>query len=66
MIDSGVRLDVHWCVLSGAGDRGTGSQVVSGGFFLSGAAASAKIDVMSFRDGFFFRSRGERQSSPWF
>src|SRR4029077_996950 len=44
------RLEVHWCVLSSAGDRGKEAEA-SAADFLSGAAAT-QIDVMSFRDGF--------------
>jgi len=51
MMDRGVRVDVHWCVLSGAGDRGKEAKA-SAMDFLSGAAAT-QIEVMSFRDGFF-------------
>ena len=51
MIDRGIRLDVHWCVLSGAGEREQEAKS-SAADFLSGATSS-KIEVMSFRDGFF-------------
>jgi LmbE family N-acetylglucosaminyl deacetylase len=51
MMDRGVCLDVHWCVLSGAGDREKEAKH-SAADFLSNAA-DAKIEVMSFRDGFF-------------
>jgi LmbE family N-acetylglucosaminyl deacetylase len=51
MIDRGVRLDVHWCVLSAAADREKEARA-SAIDFLSNAAG-AQIDVMSFRDGFF-------------
>jgi LmbE family N-acetylglucosaminyl deacetylase len=51
MMDRGVRLDVHWCVLSGASDRGKEAKC-SAADFLSSAAAT-QIEVMSFRDGFF-------------
>lgn len=51
LMDRGVRLDVHWCVLSGAGDRENEAKA-SALDFLSGAAG-AQIEVMSFRDGFF-------------
>src|SRR5258708_26669625 len=49
MMDRGVRLEVDWCVLSGAGDRGKEAEA-SAADFLSGAAAT-QIEVMSFRDG---------------
>jgi LmbE family N-acetylglucosaminyl deacetylase len=51
MLDRGVRLHVHWCVLSGAGDREKEARA-SAIDFLSNAAGT-QIDVMSFRDGFF-------------
>jgi len=50
-IASGVRLRVHWCVLSAAGVRASearGSALA----FLAGAA-SAKVELAQFRDGFF-------------
>src|ERR1700676_2890252 len=51
MMDRGVRLDVHWCVLSGAGEREQEARSSAADFLSS--AASSKIEVMSFRDGFF-------------
>jgi len=51
MIARGVRLEVHWCVLSASGDRAHEAQA-SAADFLS-QAASAKIEIMAFRDGFF-------------
>ena len=50
-LDQGIRLDVHWCVLSGAGEREQ-EAIASATDFLA-AAASRKIEVMAFRDGFF-------------
>jgi LmbE family N-acetylglucosaminyl deacetylase len=47
----GIRLDVLWCVLSGAGEREREARS-SAAEFLS-EATSAKVEVMSFRDGFF-------------
>ena len=44
MMDRGIRLDVHWCVLSGAGEREQEAKS-SAADFLSGAASS-KIEVM--------------------
>jgi len=49
--ERGVRLDVHWCVLSGGGVRDVEAKA-SATDFLAGAA-SAQIQVMSFQDGFF-------------
>jgi LmbE family N-acetylglucosaminyl deacetylase len=51
MIARGVRLDVQWCVLSGVGERESEARA-SAAEFLS-EAASARVEVMSFRDGFF-------------
>jgi LmbE family N-acetylglucosaminyl deacetylase len=46
-----VRVEAHWCVLSGAGEREQEAKS-SAADFLSNAA-SAKVEVMGFRDGFF-------------
>ena len=51
MVDRGIRLEVQWCVLSGAGEREQEAKSSAQDFLSS--AASAKIEVMSFRDGFF-------------
>ena len=58
----GVRLDVLWCVLSAVGEREREARN-SAADFLS-AAANAKVEVMSFRDG-FFPEQGEPIKS-WF
>jgi LmbE family N-acetylglucosaminyl deacetylase len=62
MMDRGIRLEVRWCVLSGAGDREKEAES-SAADFLSDAAA-IQIEVMSFRDG-FFPEQGEAIKS-WF
>jgi LmbE family N-acetylglucosaminyl deacetylase len=62
LLDQGIRLDVHWCVLSGAGERENEAKA-SAGAFLS-QAATAQIEVMPFRDG-FFPEQGE-QIKSWF
>ena len=62
MAERGVRLDVHWCVLSAESDREQEAKS-SAADFLSGAASS-QIEVMSFRDG-FFPEQGEAIKS-WF
>jgi LmbE family N-acetylglucosaminyl deacetylase len=62
MMDRGVRLDVQWCVLSGAGDRENEAKA-SALDFLSGTTG-AQVEVMSFRDG-FFPEQGEAIKS-WF
>ena len=51
MQERGVRLDVHWCVLSGGGERGLEART-SASDFLS-AAESTVIEIMTFRDSFF-------------
>jgi LmbE family N-acetylglucosaminyl deacetylase len=62
LIDRGVRLDVHWCVLSGAGEREREARA-SAADFLS-HAASAKVEIMNFQDG-LFPEQGE-QIKSWF
>jgi LmbE family N-acetylglucosaminyl deacetylase len=62
MIARGVRLDVHWCVLSSGVDREREARA-SAGDFLTGAAQTL-IEVMPFRDG-FFPEQGEVIKS-WF
>ena len=62
MLERGIRLDVHWCVLSGAGEREKEARD-SAADFLS-AAQSAQIEVMSFEDG-FFPEQGKAMKS-WF
>lgn len=62
LIDRGVRLDVHWCVLSGGGEREREARA-SASDFLS-RAANASIEVLPFRDG-FFPEQGE-QIKSWF
>jgi LmbE family N-acetylglucosaminyl deacetylase len=51
MIARGVRLDVQWCVLSAVEERDSEARA-SAAEFLS-EAASARVEVMTFRDGFF-------------
>ena len=50
-IASGVRLDVHWCVLSAPGPRAVEAQA-SAAAFLAGAESS-QVKLAEFRDGFF-------------
>ena len=63
MIERGVHMKVHWCVLSGIGDREQEEARRSAADFLSGAA-QANIEILSFKDG-FFPQQGERMKS-WF
>jgi LmbE family N-acetylglucosaminyl deacetylase len=50
-LDQGIRLDVHWCVLSGIGERGREARDSANDFLRT--AASRTIEIMTFRDGFF-------------
>ena len=50
-MDQGIRLDVHWCVLSGIGERGREARDSANDFLRT--AASRTIEIMTFRDGFF-------------
>ena len=52
MIDRGVCLEVHWCVLSGGISERESEAKASAADFLS-KAASTQIEVMPFQDGFF-------------
>jgi len=60
--ERGVRLDVHWCVLSGGVEREREARA-SAADFLS-AAERSQIEVMSFKDS-FFPEQGEAIKS-WF
>lgn len=51
LMERGIKLDVHWCVLSGGGVRDDEARKSANDFLA--AAACAKIEIMSFRDGFF-------------
>ncbi len=51
LLEREVDLDVHWCVLSGGGIREIEARKSAADFVAR--AASAQIEVMSFRDGFF-------------
>ena len=50
-LDQGVRLDVHWCVLSGNAERGTEARASADDFLAE--AAGRNVEIMTFRDGFF-------------
>ena len=62
LIERGVRIDVHWCVLSGAGEREREARA-SAADFLKGAT-KARVEISSFHDG-FFPEQGEAIKS-WF
>jgi LmbE family N-acetylglucosaminyl deacetylase len=51
MMDRGIHLDVHWCVLSAPGEREKEAKAAAADFLSK--AASTQIEVMSFQDGFF-------------
>ena len=51
LMERGVQLDVHWCVLSGGGVRDDEARKSAADFLAK--AACAKIEILSFRDGFF-------------
>lgn len=61
-IDTGVELDVTWCVLSAAGER-QGEAKASARDFLVGAR-TANVETHAFRDGFFPSEASEIKS--WF
>ena len=62
LIERGVLLDVHWCVLSGAGEREKEARG-SAADFLKGATKT-QVEIKSFQDG-FFPEHGEAIKS-WF
>src|SRR5262249_44392557 len=61
-LGQGLRLDILWCVLSGLDLREAEAQA-SARDFLQGAA-SARVEIMQFRDG-FFPSQG-MEIKTWF
>ena len=63
LIGRGIKLDVHWCVLSGGTSEREAEARASAADFLTGSS-SAKVVVMPFRDG-FFPQEGEAIKS-WF
>ena len=52
LMERGVKLDVHWCVLSGGGCASDEARK-SAADFLAEARQRARSRSMSFRDGFF-------------
>jgi LmbE family N-acetylglucosaminyl deacetylase len=61
-LDQGIRLDVHWCVLSGVDERGSEARASANDFLAE--AAGRTIEIETFRDG-FFPEQGE-QIKLWF
>jgi LmbE family N-acetylglucosaminyl deacetylase len=62
-LEQGIRLDVYWCVLSGAGGEREQEARASAIDFLA-LAENHQIEIMTFRDG-FFPEQGE-QIKVWF
>ncbi len=60
-IAAGVRLHVHWCVLSAAGPRAA-EAAASAADFLAGAASSV-VELADFQDS-FFPYQGRRDQAP--
>lgn len=61
-INSGIRLEAHWCVLSANGERGVEAEA-SAAAFLAGAART-KVELAGFKDSFFPYQGGELKE--WF
>ena len=59
-IDAGVRVDIHWCVLSAAGERAAEAEASARAF--TAGAERVKIELLTFRDGFFPYDGGELKS----
>ena len=51
VMDRGIHLEVHWCVLSAVGEREREAKAAAADFLSK--AASTQIEVMPFQDGFF-------------
>jgi LmbE family N-acetylglucosaminyl deacetylase len=61
-LEQGIRLDVHWCVLSGVDERGIEATASASEFLAD--VPERTIEIMNFRDG-FFPEQGE-QIKVWF
>jgi LmbE family N-acetylglucosaminyl deacetylase len=61
-IASGMELEVHWCVLSAAGQRATEAQASADAFLAN--VKHKKVELAEFRDGFFPYQGTELK--PWF
>src|SRR5262249_39536387 len=62
LAERGVRLDVHWCVLSGASKRG--QEARDAGADLLSVVQTSRIEVLEFEDGFF--PEASRALKTWF
>lgn len=60
-IAAGTELDVHWCVLSGAGPRR--DEAMAGASAVLGGATTQTVECADFRDG-YFPAQGE-QVKEW-
>ena len=49
MIERGIRLEVHWCVMSGAGDREREARASAADFLLGAARANIEVLVLQGR-----------------
>jgi LmbE family N-acetylglucosaminyl deacetylase len=56
-IAAGVRLDIHWCVLSATGARAAEAEASAASF--TAGAASTRVEIAQFKDGFFPYSGAE-------
>jgi LmbE family N-acetylglucosaminyl deacetylase len=56
-IDTGVHVDIHWCVLSAPGERRAEAEASVRAF--TAGAELVKIELLTFRDGYFPYDRGE-------
>lgn len=61
-IEEGLKLDINWCIMSGARNREEEARN-SASEFLTGAA-KAQVEVLSFKDGYFPDQGGDIKS--WF
>lgn len=59
-ISTGVRVDIHWCVLSAVGARAAEAEASAKAF--TAGADRLKIELLTFRDGFFPHDGGELKS----
>jgi LmbE family N-acetylglucosaminyl deacetylase len=50
-IATGVRLDIHWCVLSADGERAAEAEASANAF--AAGAERLRVELTTFRDGFF-------------
>src|SRR3954463_8174175 len=56
-IAAGVKLDVHWCVLSATGPRAAEAEVAAAAFLAE--AERRTVELAGFRDGYFPHEGGD-------